>query len=187
MNEKISAVQLSTLTDAANCFGSASGRAVFHRLCEVVERLPIGHMLGISLTGIDQLDACFARECIVKLAALKRARQGIFLTNLHSNDVRDNIDYAAQAYGLPLTVWEGQAASYIGLPMGRSTNDLMVAMKEFISATTPIIASRLEISVQNASTKLKRLVEQGYLLREEVVAKSGGIEHQYRLIGEPQG
>jgi len=40
----------------------------------------------------------------------------------------------------------------------------------------------LGISVQNASTRLKKLVSQGYILRSEEVAESGGIEFIYQAI-----
>lgn len=48
---------------------------------------------------------------------------------------------------------------------------------------TPIysrdIADILNISVQNASTQLNRLVTAGYASRHKVTAQSGGIEYQY--------
>ena len=48
---------------------------------------------------------------------------------------------------------------------------------------TPIysrdIADRLNISVQNASTQLKKLVKAGYAKRVEVISKTGGIEFEY--------
>lgn len=48
--------------------------------------------------------------------------------------------------------------------------------------TTAEIADRLEISVQNASSKLKKLSAKGYISRCERVAESGGIEFVYRAI-----
>jgi len=48
---------------------------------------------------------------------------------------------------------------------------------------TPIystdIADILNISVQNASVQLKKLVDSGYATRYEVVSKTGGMEFQY--------
>jgi predicted transcriptional regulator len=42
----------------------------------------------------------------------------------------------------------------------------------------------LKISVPNASTKLKKLLDNGYLLRAEEAAESGGIEFMYHAIAE---
>lgn len=186
MKQKIVSFKLSIPATARQYYGSAAGKLAFQELNALIDAHPEASAFGISLDGIDYLDSCFARESIIKLAMLKRGRQGIFLSNLVSNDVRDNIDYAAQAMGQPLTVWEGTSASFIGLPMGSAATALISALQGVMRATTPQIAEKLGISIPNASTRLKRLVEQGYLIREEAAAKSGGIEHWYRIIGEPQ-
>ena len=39
------------------------------------------------------------------------------------------------------------------------------------------------MSIANASTKFKQLWEQGFLLRQESVADSGGVEFVYQRIG----
>jgi predicted transcriptional regulator len=48
--------------------------------------------------------------------------------------------------------------------------------------TAALVAAELDTSVQNASTRLKKLVDQGYFMRSEVVADSGGIEYIYQAI-----
>jgi predicted transcriptional regulator len=40
----------------------------------------------------------------------------------------------------------------------------------------------MNLSVQNASSKLKKLVDDGYILRFEETAESGGIEFIYQAI-----
>ena len=47
-------------------------------------------------------------------------------------------------------------------------------------ATAHDLALVLGVSIQNASSKLKRLHSAGYLERLITTAKSGGIEHVYR-------
>jgi len=51
-------------------------------------------------------------------------------------------------------------------------------------ATTADAAAALDISVQNASTRLKRLSEEGFLLRTEAAAESGGKEFVYQVVGK---
>ena len=41
----------------------------------------------------------------------------------------------------------------------------------------------MDLSVQNASSKLKKLVDEGYILRSEETAETGGIEFVYVIIG----
>ena len=57
--------------------------------------------------------------------------------------------------------------------------DLVMKIKEI---TTNKVAGQLNLSVPNASTKLKKLVDEGYILRVEEVAEAGGIEFIYKSI-----
>ncbi len=52
------------------------------------------------------------------------------------------------------------------------------------STTTAKVAEELNISVQNASTRLKRLAEEGFLLRVEEAADTGGKEFVYQVVGK---
>ena len=49
--------------------------------------------------------------------------------------------------------------------------------------TTSQLVSLMNLSVQNASSKLKKLVDEGYILRFEETADTGGIEFVYQIIG----
>src|SRR3546814_15788068 len=46
--------------------------------------------------------------------------------------------------------------------------------------------SKANISIANASTKFKQLWEQGFLMRSEGAADSGGVEFEYRRIGRSE-
>lgn len=46
-------------------------------------------------------------------------------------------------------------------------------------ATAAQVADEFGISIQNASTSLKRLYEKGYLSRGELTHETGGIEYSY--------
>lgn len=56
--------------------------------------------------------------------------------------------------------------------------ELLWSINDLITASE--LAERDCISVQNASSKLKRLANAGYLSLRTVNAKSGGIEHVYQ-------
>ena len=60
-------------------------------------------------------------------------------------------------------------------------NDIEIInyIKDKRGVTAVDIAKRQDISMQNASTKLKRLFDQGYLIRREMSSSSGGIEFVY--------
>ena len=42
-----------------------------------------------------------------------------------------------------------------------------------------MLKSDLDLTITNASTKLKQLLEQGYLMRKQEMATSGGVEYLY--------
>lgn len=46
-------------------------------------------------------------------------------------------------------------------------------------ATSVMVADEFGLSIQNASTSLKRLHEKGYLFRKEISHETGGIEYSY--------
>lgn len=48
--------------------------------------------------------------------------------------------------------------------------------------TTSLIANHFDVSIPNASMKLKKLFNQGYILGEKETASSGGHEFVYRPI-----
>jgi hypothetical protein len=54
-------------------------------------------------------------------------------------------------------------------------------VSEKINATPCDVAKFKEVNVNNASTKLKKLFEQGYLTRSESKSSSGGIEFIYSV------
>ena len=78
--------------------------------------------------------------------------------------------------------WCGQDYTILGPQPSASNLTLLEIVLSKQSVTTAQVAVDLDISVQNASTKLKKLVEEGYIMRREEVAESGGIEYVYAAI-----
>jgi predicted transcriptional regulator len=81
-----------------------------------------------------------------------------------------------------LVIWNGTDFEIIGPELTPSTRSLIEYVLEKRAVVAAQVAADLDLSVQNASTRLKNLVQSGYLLRTEEVADSGGIEYQYRAI-----
>jgi predicted transcriptional regulator len=94
----------------------------------------------------------------------------------------DNWSYAALAKAQPLVIWTGQEFEIIGPEMNQATKTLVTYVLQQSQVTTSQVAADLGLSVQNASTRLKNLVQQGYFLRVEEVAETGGIEFKYLAI-----
>lgn len=182
MNQNPIVVRLREFTKNERPFGNIEGKLVFHKLSEFVAKHPKVDIFGISLEGIEVTDASFPRESVVSLAKQLRGEKGIFLTNLSDRDLIDNWNYAAEAKDQPLVIWKDDGFEIIGPELNKSARELIEYVLKKGSVLASQVASDLNISVQNASTRLKNLVKQGYILRSEDVADSGGIEFKYSAI-----
>ena len=182
MNQNSIVVKLLDFTGNNRPFGNNQGKAVFRGLADFVESHPGVRVFGISLNGIEATDASFPRESVISLAKQLRGEHGIFLTDIHDRDLIDNWSYAALAKGQPLVIWNGPDFKVIGPDMNQATKALVEYVLQKGAATTSQVAADLGLFVQNASTRLKNLVLQGYFLRVEEVAESGGIEFKYLAI-----
>lgn len=182
MNQTALVVNLLSYTSSEKPFGNVEGKSVFRKLVDLVEEHPRTQVFGVSLKGIKATDASFPRESVVSLAKQFRGERGVFLTDLLNRDLIDNWTYAARAKDQPLVIWSGATFEVIGPEMNPATRTLVEYVLEKRSVLASQVAADLSLSVQNASTRLKGLVAAGYLLREEEVAESGGIEFKYRAI-----
>lgn len=182
MNRNSIVAELVSFTSSAQPFGNVEGKNVFRKLSDFVDQNPGVGIFGISLKGIEATDASFPRESVVSLAKQLRGEKGFYLTQLSNRDLIDNWSYAAQAKDQPLVIWNNANFEIIGAELNKPTRDLL----EYVLRNGSVLASQaandLTLSVQNASTRLKNLVLQGFLLRSEDVADSGGIEFKYSAI-----
>lgn len=182
MNQKSITLKLSDLTDDDHPFGNVQGRAVFGKLLDFVDAHPQYSIFSISLAGIEATDASFPRESVIAVARLYKGERGFCLKDVKSRDLLDNWGYAAQAKEIPITVWADYGHQVIGPEISSSTKELLDCVLSQGSVTAARVAEDLKISVANASTKLKKLRDQGYILRTEEAAESGGIEYVYHAI-----
>lgn len=183
MNQNSIVVKLRDFTGGTDRpFGNSQGKVVFRGLADFVEAHPATRVFGVSLDGIEATDASFPRESVISLAKQLRGERGIYLTDLHNRDLIDNWSYAALAKAQPMVIWNGQDFEVIGPEMNQATKALVNYVLQQGQVTTSQVAADLGLSVQNASTRLKKLVLDGYFLRVEEVAESGGIEFKYLAI-----
>lgn len=153
------------------------------KLVSQIESMSEQRVVKISMEGVERMDASFASEAIVGVIGRYRKSRGICLIDLSNSAIRLNIDLAAERIGVPVTVWNGTEVEVIGLKPSagnREALDYALSRAEVRTATFADVAG---ISIANASTKFKQLWEQGFLMRTEGAADSGGVEFLYRRIG----
>ena len=183
MNQ-IGELRLYDLTGRPEGWGREQGRAVYSRLLSFVESHPGMLVFRISVDQVQRMDISFASETIVQLARRYRGRKGFCFTDLSDRDMLENCEAGAERGEQPLLAWDGDIPSVIGPQPSAGTRDAFrFALRRPSTRVAEFVAEQQGISIRNASNKFKQLWEQGFLLREERSADSGGVEYVYQRIG----
>lgn len=165
-----------------DAWGHDEGREVYSRLLRVVEANPGMQIFRISMDGVNRTDASFPRESVMEIAKRFRGSKGFCLVDVGNQDLIDNWDMAALRKDQPLVVWNKDGSYRIIGPQPSSGNKKMFEyLYSFDYSTAAAAAKAINLSLTNAS-KLKYLCEQGFLLRRDETAPSGGIEYFYFAI-----
>ena len=165
-----------------DAWGSEEGIAVREQLARAVEAHPDATIIRVSLKGIRRMDTSFARESVLELAYQFRGRRGVCVTDIPSQDVLDNWDAAAVTRGQALVVWGSNGPRLIGPKPSQDTWELLKLVLKRGEVGTAEAAKVLGKQVNNVSTRLKRLSEEGLVLRRDTNASTGGLEYRYLAI-----
>lgn len=183
MNENSITVKLCDFMSGSEGWGREQGREVYQKLISFVESNPGVTIFKISLEGVRRVDISFASETVVELARRYRGHKGFCFIDLTDVDMLENWEAATQRKSQPIMVWNGAKGRAIGIqPTQGNLGAFMFAM-EHSRVRAAEFASSENMTTANASMKFKQLWEQGFLLRREDVADSGGVEFLYHRIG----
>lgn len=183
MNEIKATVSLLKLMGTPQGWGRDQGREVFQRLITSVETLPGKLVIEVSLSGVERVDISFASETVIEIAKRFRGSKGFSLVDVVDEDMIENWDAAAVKKGQPLMVWNAGAARVIGVRPSQGNAPALEYVLAKGSITAADLVDALDLQLTNASTKLRQLWEQGFLLRKPETAESGGVEFRYFAIG----
>ncbi len=180
--EENTVLELYELIDGDSAFGNKEGREVYQKLLSELDNYPGRKVFGISLRGITMTDASFPRESVMSLVKSRIGEKGFYLQDFAYPDLMDNWDYAAKAKDQTIIVFVGNTYKLIGNEISQGSKDLLDFVIKSKTVTTSKVAKSFDISVQNASAKLKRLLSLGLILGTKREAKSGGVEFLYTAI-----
>lgn len=176
-------LKLKDFMDRDEGWGRSEGRSVYPRLLAFVENNPGHTVFQVSVKGVTRVDISFASETLVELARRYRGSKGLCFVDLDDADMEENWDAAALKKVQPITVWTGGMPRVLGPKPSQGTRD---ALAFALAAPTVRVAQFVEatpaMSAANASSKFKQLWDQGYLLRQESAAETGGVEFVYSRI-----
>ena len=163
-------------------FGNRKGQETYSKLKDYLDQNSIEGVVEISLEGIKATDASFPRESVISIIKHLNGERLFYLTGFNSKDLLDNWDYAAKAKNQLVVTNYDNSLEIIGPDLNTSTRELINYVYSQSSVTTANVAKALGLSVQNASTRLKKLVNEGIVLREEEAALSGVKEFVYKRL-----
>lgn len=183
VNEIESVIPLRKFMDDAEGWGRDAGRVVYQRLLAHVEATAGVSVFRVSMGGVRRIDISFASETVVELARRYRGSKGFCFIDLWDRDLVENLEAAAAKKAQPLAIWEGEIARVIGAEPSQGNREAFdFAIARPVVRAAEFAQSTPGMSIANASTKFKQLWEQGFLLRREAVAESGGVEFEYCRI-----
>jgi hypothetical protein len=166
--------------DSDQGWGRVQGKSVYSSLIDFVENHPGVLIFQVSLVGVKRVDISFASETIVELANRYRKHKGFCFIDLTDQDMIENWEAAAERKNQPLIMWHEKEGKAIGpSPAKGALGAFDFAMQQEISRASDFVAANPGMTIANASMKFKQLWENGFLLRQERVAESGGIEFVY--------
>jgi hypothetical protein len=183
MNEGVQVLALREFMDRPDGWGRVQGRDVYQRLLRSVEENPGTLVFRVSMKGVQRVDISFASETVVELARRYRGTKGFCLVDLTDLDLIENWDAAAAKKGQPLLVWQNKSARLIGTEPTQGCQEAFRFALERRQARAAQFAETKDMSIANASMKFKQLWDQGFLLRRESTADTGGVEYVYHRIG----
>ena len=183
LNESGDLLVLRNFMDDDQGWGRETGRIVYQRLLAHVEATPGAVVFRVSFKGVRRVDISFASETVVELAKRYRGAKGFCLIDLADIDLIENVEAAAVRKAQPLMIWEGDNPRLVGVAPSEGNRDaLAFALDRPTVRAAEFSKAFRGMSIANASTKFKQLWEQGFLLRRDAVAESGGVEFVYYRI-----
>jgi hypothetical protein len=183
MNQNGATIYLRQLMDRDDGWGNAEGREVFQRLLKKIEADPTKVVYRVSLDGVRRTDASFPRESVIELARRFRGNKGFCLVDIADPDLLDNWDAAAAKRDQPMTVWRNGKPEIIGHKPTAGNEEVLKYVLSKGEASAASVARELKLQLTNASTKLRQLEKDGFIMRHDEASPTGGIEYIYFGIG----
>ncbi len=176
--------RITALIRTALAVGEDVGGVAFAGLVRWVVEAPYCTHFEISLLGVHQMDAAFARASIVRLAQRFKGRRGFTVTGISNSTLIDVLDAAASEGGAPIAVREGDYLRLAGTEPSechRETFEFALTrecfnVREYASSVTGL-------KLATASKRIQNLLNQGLLIRHRSSRSSRHRGFRYSAIG----
>lgn len=187
MKQNENTIDLKQIMDDRGLRGESAneGKVLHSALVSHIDSNPQHNVFYLSINSV-YFNASFAREGIVKVALKYRTKKGICLVDVEDEDSLDNIFGPVAKLEQPIPYYiddEFHLVSHkkIGVP-SKTNQPIFDYLLSRGLTTANEVAEEFQLKLSNASTKLKALFQEGFVLREEQKSTSGGIEYFYFAI-----
>jgi hypothetical protein len=187
MKQNKNTIDLKQIMDDCKLIGESAneGKVLYSALVSHIESHPQYNVFYIILNA-TYFNASFAREGIVKVALNYRMKKGLCLVNVEDEDSLDNVLGPVAKLEQPIPyyindVFHLVSHKKIGVP-SKTNQPIFDYLLSRGLTTANEVAEEFQLKLSNASTKLKALFEEGFVLREEQKSTSGGLEYFYFAI-----
>jgi len=172
-------IRLREFMDREDGWGTDEGQEVFMKLSRFIQQHPATTIFRVSLEGVRRTDASFPRESVMEVARKYRRKAGFCMANVMNEDLLDNWDAAAMKKEQPMFVWLTKGYRLLGPQPSAGCVDVLKLVLGKMETKASDVSKELSLKIANASMKLKQLWEEGFILRREDIADTGGIEFVY--------
>jgi len=157
-----------------------SGKDALAALQRAIVAQPPNAPIVLSFTGVQDITAAFADECIARLLSGRAA--GFYedhpvLAVDANSDVREGLSSALRNRGLVLLSLSGDGPELLGAP--EHLDETMRVAHELGEFSVVDLAKRLELTTPAANNRVKQLLRAGALSRARVIPRRGGNEYRY--------
>jgi len=175
-------IELHELTSSTCCYGSKSGQELYHKLLDLVQANVNNKNFTISFSNIEMVDSSFARESVIEVIKKYLTKKSFSLTNISNTDIIENLNCAANLLNQGVVVWTNNTYQILGPKITEASRAVIDIIFDAGEITAAQLSDKQKITLQNASTKIKKLFNQGYITRQESVLPTGGIHYLYKPI-----
>lgn len=170
--------------DSQEGWGRTAGRRTLTRMIQHLSNNPAELIYRVSFRSVSRTDVTFAHASLVELMRRRRTRQGFYFVDLTDPDLMINWHAAGLLSQTPLITWTDKQVRLLGTVLTEANRDAFAfALSRLETRASELSREFPGMSLAHASQKLKRLWQQGFIIRREITSRNGGIEYAYHRIG----
>lgn len=170
----------------ASCIGSDNGTGALQQIIGLINNNDADTVLNISFDEIKAVDVSFINASLIPIMNMYRKSKYFFLSDIENKDILLNLQYAGHFNNSLFLVKDSHGEiHWSGKDMTSNAMKILNYVYSNSEVSTSTLSNEFDISAPNASAKLKKLYDKGYIIGTKQDASTGGCEFIYQPIVAP--